>query len=138
MTYIRCIVRPTRKVEGFALLFSMFCRNVLPQFLNQCIRIGVEVKRDKAHVSDPLFRKTHTIIGLESLLLEIDSSSCPVCLAMVDRDDDDIFRENIDFGLECIRHCLRPKTAMRSPSWSICPTSPSHTRRSSTLSRRMY
>ena len=97
--YIWCNILPAIKVKRFLLLVPMLCVEVCPQMLrNQSVCLVLYNERS-TNSENHHPGHSHTIIGFDPFLAKVDCGRRPVGIAVVNRNEDNIFREDIDLGI---------------------------------------
>ncbi len=98
--HLRFPIHPICEVEGFPLLISVLCVYIGPHTLE--FEGPMSLKMESiciANLENMTLSPFHAIVGLKSLLAKIDCSCGPMVNAMVDRDEEDILRKDINLKI---------------------------------------
>jgi hypothetical protein len=112
-TYVRCIIFPASEVEGGLLLILVLVVEVRAKFLRHVSHRPAEGRR--VYLAHILCVHTHAVIRLDAFSTKVDGCSGPVHIVMIDRNQNNIFAEDIE--LERVR--LRSIKLQRSRTFFV-------------------
>jgi hypothetical protein len=93
--YRKCVILPAREIERCLLLVLMLGVEIVTNYL-ETYELFVLHRQHQAYLKGPLCVSAHTIVRLDPLSTEVDSSGCPMHVVVVDGNQDHVFAKDVN------------------------------------------